>query len=538
MKVIQSTPKLKSSRAQPVVTVPPVQQHRGRMIAVAVFAVVLLALIVFFVLYGKQIAGKAIATAPTTLQDYQAGIPLAAGASTEVGKTEVFNVYAQPREGANSFYFVLSYDPYAVEYVPLVDRSGMVLTKGITILSEDNNYPTKSVGVLAIAGMVTDLDANGKPFKTFQDLVGTKPIPLVKLQFKAKKEGSATLKFVKFIVPDATSGLNKIKTFANAQFVIKAAVVAPSCTASNLGACTTASLCASANGKWYNSACVASCPAGTTPNAVGGCDLVAPVCSKTNLGACTTASLCAPVGFWFNNACVLSCPVGTAPDQTTGTCTPVCSSSNLGACTTPTDCKQASSYWSNNACVAVCPAGTKADDAGVCQLVAVCSYNNVAGCTTQVNCKSVGGLWNTALCVQTCPSGTTPNYGTMTCVTSSLCGNGKLDAGEVCDGTNFGAKTCTTEGSPGSTSTGGSLTCNSDCKTIDTNNCVYAAPPPVTAKDLADSDKNGCLSLSEYNKFKEDYKNNVNGFQDKVSLSNYNKLKEDYKNNVGGIQCQ
>jgi len=489
MKVIQSTAKPRSSKVQPVATAPPVQQHRGRMIAVVIFAVVLLALIMFFVFYGKQIAGKAIATAPTTLQDYQAGIPLAVGASTEVGKTEVFNVYAQPREGANSFYFVLSYDPYAVEYVPLVDRSGMVLTKGITILSEDNNYPTKSVGVLAIAGMVTDLDANGKPFKTFQDLVGTKPIPLVKLQFKAKKEGSATLKFVKFIVPDATSGLNKIKTFANAQFVIKAAVVAPSCTASNLGACTTASLCASANGKWYNSACVASCPIGTVADLFGSCNLP-------------------------------------------------CSSSNLGACTTPTDCKQASSYWSNDACVAVCPAGTKADDAGVCQLVAVCSYNNVAGCTTQVNCKSVGGLWNTALCVQTCPSGTTPNYGTMTCVTSSLCGNGKLDAGEVCDGTNFGAKTCTTEGSSGSTSKGGSLTCSSDCKTIDTNNCVYAASPPITAKDLADSDKNGCLSLSEYNKFKEDYKNNVNGFQDKVSLSNYNKLKEDYKNNVGGIQCQ
>jgi hypothetical protein len=49
---------------------------------------------------------------------------------------------------------------------------------------------------------------------------------------------------------------------------------------------------------------------------------------------------------------------------------------------------------------------------------------------------------------------------------SSLCGNGTLDAGEECDDSLFGGKTCATEGYSG----GGSLTCN-NCQ-ISTLNCL------------------------------------------------------------------
>jgi len=58
---------------------------------------------------------------------------------------------------------------------------------------------------------------------------------------------------------------------------------------------------------------------------------------------------------------------------------------------------------------------------------------------------------------------------TTACVAKpSACGNGKLDDGEECDGTNFGAKTCVDYAGIGAT---GNLVCNDQCK-IETSNCT------------------------------------------------------------------
>ena len=51
------------------------------------------------------------------------------------------------------------------------------------------------------------------------------------------------------------------------------------------------------------------------------------------------------------------------------------------------------------------------------------------------------------------------------CFQSAACGNGQLDAGEECDGTNLGGATCAGEGF-----FGGTLACNSNC-TLDTSEC-------------------------------------------------------------------
>ena len=53
----------------------------------------------------------------------------------------------------------------------------------------------------------------------------------------------------------------------------------------------------------------------------------------------------------------------------------------------------------------------------------------------------------------------------------SLCGNGVIDSGEECDGSNLAGQTCSSRGF-----SGGSLSCNSNC-TINTSQCTSAPPP-------------------------------------------------------------
>ena len=59
----------------------------------------------------------------------------------------------------------------------------------------------------------------------------------------------------------------------------------------------------------------------------------------------------------------------------------------------------------------------------------------------------------------------------VSCPAGPICGNGNIDPGEQCDGTNFGGQTC---GSFGYSRSGGSLSCTNDCQTIDTSGCGRA----------------------------------------------------------------
>ncbi len=69
-----------------------------------------------------------------------------------------------------------------------------------------------------------------------------------------------------------------------------------------------------------------------------------------------------------------------------------------------------------------------------------------------------------------------PNYDEVENKCNSLCGNGVIDTGEACDGTDFGIATCDSEAGTGYT---GSLTCTSSC-TIDTAACEAPANPVIT----------------------------------------------------------
>ena len=91
----------------------------------------------------------------------------------------------------------------------------------------------------------------------------------------------------------------------------------------------------------------------------------------------------------------------------------------------------------------------------------------------------------------TCPNNPTTDYDGQTRSSppdigadeqsASLCGNGVIDGGEVCDGTNFGGDTCSAH----PPCTGGSLLCVS-CTSISTTNCTgcaggdVIAPSPIT----------------------------------------------------------
>ncbi len=183
---------------QPVNTVP-VIQHKGRMVGLIIFAVVLVAAITFVLIYGTQFAGKAIAIAPEVLKAGEAGIPLKAGSTMNVESEEQFTVYANlGNKDAYGFSFDLNYDPQLLDYA-----GSAAAVEGITIIHEKLTKGDP-VNTLSIAGMTTDVNTNGPPIKTLSNVAGKSLVPLVKLHFRAKKTGEASLKFDKFNVPDLT----------------------------------------------------------------------------------------------------------------------------------------------------------------------------------------------------------------------------------------------------------------------------------------------------------------------------------------------
>ena len=74
-----------------------------------------------------------------------------------------------------------------------------------------------------------------------------------------------------------------------------------------------------------------------------------------------------------------------------------------------------------------------------------------------VTCESlVPGSYGAVRCAANCMA-----YDLSLCSIEAPCGNGKIDAGELCDGSNFAGKTCASVVGPGSS---GQLKCTSDCK--------------------------------------------------------------------------
>ena len=107
-------------------------------------------------------------------------------------------------------------------------------------------------------------------------------------------------------------------------------------------------------------------------------------------------------------------------------------------------------------------------DTSQCTLVSFCGDGKIDGQETcdgsnlnNKTCKDLGYASGTLACSSTCLLNTNGCSGT-----STYCGNGKIDSGEQCDGTNVGLYTCVGMGFKS-----GTLGCTSLCR-LDTSACV------------------------------------------------------------------
>lgn len=91
-----------------------------------------------------------------------------------------------------------------------------------------------------------------------------------------------------------------------------------------------------------------------------------------------------------------------------------------------------------------------------------CDATNLDGndCTTIPGNFTGGDLSCNATCT---------GFVTTACIANETCGNGTLDTGETCDGTNLDDNDCTTIGQG---FTGGTLSCASNCGSFNTSNCI------------------------------------------------------------------
>ncbi|MGI6393301.1 MAG: hypothetical protein ACOX2F_00990 [bacterium] len=69
-------------------------------------------------------------------------------------------------------------------------------------------------------------------------------------------------------------------------------------------------------------------------------------------------------------------------------------------------------------------------------------------------------------------------FDTSGCGKSMLCGNGKIDSGEVCDGSQLNGRTCVEEGFEK-----GKLKCSDDCMSFDTSDCSSSCTPECSGRE-------------------------------------------------------
>jgi hypothetical protein len=98
---------------------------------------------------------------------------------------------------------------------------------------------------------------------------------------------------------------------------------------------------------------------------------------------------------------------------------------------------------------------------GVIEAGEVCDGASLGGQTCVLQGFGGGGV---LACAAGCAA-----FDTSGCLLPPICGNGVVDAGEVCDGADLGGETCVTQGF-----FGGSLWCAAGCGAFDTGACIVA----------------------------------------------------------------
>ena len=168
-------------------------------------------------------------------------------------------------------------------------------------------------------------------------------------------------------------------------------------------------------------------------------------CKYFNLSGCSAASTCGNGNLDLGEVCEVgnlqgkTCADIVGPGSTgTLKCGPTCYTFDTSGCSAATTCGNG-----------------KGDENEVCD------GNYVAGLT----CADVVGFGSkgTLRCNSTCTA-----FDTISCTPEVTCGNGRLDAGEVCDGAFLNGASCSSRVGFGST---GEIKCNSNCSGYDTSAC-------------------------------------------------------------------
>jgi hypothetical protein len=195
-------------------------------------------------------------------------------------------------------------------------------------------------------------------------------------------------------------------------------------------------------------------------------------CDDSNLCTVDTlvGSLC---GQSCSNVAITQCDL-----QSDGCCPAGCDSDNDSDCLPPPPACGNGVVDSGEKCDTALSPGTPGACPTSCNDGNACTVNSVVGSLCDQFC---GHIAITACDLQTdgcCPAGCdATNDGD--CMPS--CGNGIVEAGELCDGANYDGKTCQTEGFDA-----GSLSCSPTCDKMRTNGCSKCGNGVVETGELCD----------------------------------------------------
>ncbi len=224
-------------------------------------------------------------------------------------------------------------------------------------------------------------------------------------------------------------------------------------------------------------------------------------CKYYNLSGCSAPSTCGNGTIDNGEVCEPGNVNGkTCADivgsgsQGTLKCGSSCYSFDTSSCSAPVACGNGSidagevcdnTNVAGQTCAQLVGYGSK----GVVRCAKNCASLDTTGCSPEVTCGNGkldngevcdGNLLNGASCAARVGYGskgelkcnsTCSGYDTSNCSEAVKCGNGVLDAGEVCDGFNVNGATCASKVGFGST---GNVVCNLSCTGYDTTNCTAA----------------------------------------------------------------
>ena len=226
-------------------------------------------------------------------------------------------------------------------------------------------------------------------------------------------------------------------------------ICSPDCLSFDVSGCTASTTCGNGiietgeicDGTALNGAtCESQVGSGSTGTVLCGAD-----CTYLNLSGCSAATQC-------GNGSLDAGEVCDGKNINNATCESIVGTGSTGTIRCGDGCK----HFDTSSC-------TKSTYCGDGQINQneLCDGKELAG----RECKDVVGYGSkgTLQCSPNCME-----FDTSRCTAANLCGNGKLDAGEVCDGAMLNGATCSALVGFGST---GKLTCNDTCTAVITTAC-------------------------------------------------------------------